>query len=230
MVDLGCGPGNLTVALARSTKAAHIVGVDTSPAMLAEAQSRTTPNLGFELGDLRTWGDASDPVDILVANASLHWVEDHPAVLRRWTSLLKPTGQLAVQVPSNADHPSHQLAAEVAAEPQFAEAFAPLGGPPPDVVARNVLLPEEYAELIFDLGYVEQIVRLQVYGPVLSSTAEIVEWMRGTSLTRFEKVLDAVTYQRFLERYQQRLFEVIGDRRPYYFAFKRILMWAKAPG
>ena len=84
-----------------------------------------------------------------------------------------------------------------------------------------------YAQLLWDLGYAEPPVRLQVYGPVLPDTASVVAWMRGTTLTRFERVLDDTTYAALLERYRARLVEVLGDRRPNYYPFKRVLLWGR---
>jgi trans-aconitate 2-methyltransferase len=228
-VDLGCGAGHLTAELAERLDAAEVVGIDSSDAMLAKASAHASDRIRFTKGDLASWGDPADPVDAVAANASLQWVPDHPTVLAQWTTALRPGGQLAVQVPSNADHHSHLVAAEVANEARFAEAFAAAGGPPPDPVAEHVLKPEQYAELLFDLGYEEQSVRLQVYGPVLPDTAAVVDWMRGTSLTRFERLLDEPTYAALVDRYRERLVEVVGDRSPYYFAFKRILMVARLP-
>lgn len=229
-VDLGCGAGHLTVLLAERLGAARVIGIDSSPAMLERAAVHESDTVQFELGDLATWGDPSDPVDVVSANASLQWVPDHPAVLTRWTAALVPGGQLAVQVPANSDHPSHLAAVEVAAEPRFAEAFAAAGGPPADPVAEHVLRPEQYAELLWDLGYEAPTVRLQVYGPVLPSTSAVVDWMEGTSLTRFAKVLDEETYRALVDHYRERLVEIVGDRHPYYFSFKRILMVARRPG
>lgn len=228
-VDLGCGAGHLTAALAERLDATEVVGIDSSPAMLARAQAHRSETVRFEAGDLARWGDPARPVDVVAANASLQWVPDHAAVLARWTAAIAPGGQLAVQVPANADHPSHRVAVEVAAEPQFAAAFAAAGGPAPDPVAEHVLPPERYAELLFDLGYAEQHVRLQVYGPVLPSVAAVADWMQGTSLTRFERALDHDTYAALVDRYRERLVDVVGDRRPYYFAFKRILIWGRRP-
>ena len=228
-VDLGCGTGPLTVELADVTGAAEVVGIDASSSMLEAATPHARPGVRFERGDLATWGDPAEPVDLVVASASLHWVPDHAEVIARWTEALRPGGQLAIQVPSNADHASHLLTDEVAAEPRFAEAFAPHGGPPVDPVRTNVLPPEAYAELLFDLGHARQSVRLQVYGPVLDHSADVVEWMKGTSLTRFERLLDAETYAALVDRYRQRFVEAVGDRSPYYFSFKRILLWAQRP-
>ncbi|MCU1352371.1 MAG: Trans-aconitate 2-methyltransferase [Acidimicrobiales bacterium] len=227
-VDLGCGPGELTALLAEQTGAADVLGIDSSAAMLERAREHERDGVRFVLGDLAAWGDPSDPVDLVAANAALHWVPDHEAVLARWTGALAPGGQLAVQVPANADHPSHLIAAATAADPRFAAAFG--GPPPPDVVAENVLPPERYAELLHRLGYVEQHVRLQVYGPVLESTAAVVEWMKGTSLTRFQAVLEPDVYEELVDLYRERLVAELGDQRPFFFAFKRILMWGRRPG
>jgi trans-aconitate 2-methyltransferase len=226
-VDLGCGPGELTALLAEQTGAADVLGLDSSPAMLDAARAYERDGLRFALGDLASWGDPADPVDLVAANAALHWVPDHAEVLARWTGALGPGGQLAVQVPANADHASHRIAREAAADPRFAEAFG--GPPPPDVVAEHVLPPEAYAELLHALGFVDQHVRLQVYGVVLDETADLVEWMKGTSLTRFERVLDAATYDDLVNSYRARVLAELGDQRPYFFAFKRILLWGRRP-
>jgi trans-aconitate 2-methyltransferase len=95
----------------------------------------------------------------------------------------------------------------------------------PDPVALNVLRPEQYAKLLHALGFVEQHVRLQVYGHTLGWSGDVVEWVKGTSLTRFTNVLPADLHAEFLATYEQRLLERIGDRAPYFYPFKRILFW-----
>jgi len=222
VVDLGCGPGELTAQLPTLLRPAEVLGIDSSPAMLADAAAHAGPAVSFELGDLAAWQD-DEAWDVVLANASLHWAPDHHAVLGRWTASLREHGQLAVQVPANADHPSHLLAAEVAAEEPFASAF-PGGTPPPDVVAENVLTPEAYAVLLDALGFREQTVRLQVYGHHLRSTAEVVEWVRGSTLTRFQRSLPPELFDELVRRYRGRLLSVLGDTSPYFYPFKRILL------
>ena len=224
VVDLGCGSGELTALLAERTGATDTVGIDRSAAMLTEAQAHERPGLRFEEGDLAKWGDPADPVDLVFANAALQWVPDHAAVLERWAGALRPGGQLAVQVPANVDHPSHRLSAEVATEEPFRSALG--GTPPPDPVL-DVLAPEQYAELLYCLGFVEQHVRLQVYGHVLASTTEVVEWVKGTSLTRFQRLLSPALFDAFVDRYRNRLLDELGSHTPYFYAFKRILFWAR---
>lgn len=245
-VDLGCGPGELTAAAVERLRIGECVGIDSSPAMLAAAASFASAHVRFELGDIGQWtsppdvhpgvtGNGADGgrvidgrVDLVLANASLQWVPDHPRVLAGWTAALAPGGQLAVQVPANAYMPAHLVADRLANGDAYRDEFGP-AGPPSDAVAKNVLEPEQYATLLFDLGFVEQRVRLEVYPHVLASTRDIVEWVRGTTLTRFEKRLPADVYARFLVDYARALIEVLGDSEPQFFPFRRILMWGRLP-
>jgi trans-aconitate 2-methyltransferase len=131
-------------------------------------------------------------------------------------------------VPSNARQPSHVVAREVASLPRFVEAFGP-AGPPPDPVEHNVLAPEDYARLLYELGFAEQHVRLQVYPHLLTQSRDVVEWVRGTTLTRFQKVLPAEVFAEFLVEYEARLLDRIGVHSPYFFPFRRVLLWGRLP-
>jgi len=225
VADLGCGTGALTLRLHRSLGAQATLGLDRSPAMLERAAAIDEPGLRFESADIAQL-DRPESFDVVLSNAALQWTVDHPAVLARWRAALRPGGQLAVQVPANADHASHTTSVELAAEEPFRSAFD--GAPPGDPV-RSVLAPEDYAVVLDELGFADQHVRLQVYGARLASTAEVVEWVRGTSLTRFEPELGAPLFAEFVARYRERLLERLGDRRPYFYPFKRILLWGRVP-
>ena len=87
-----------------------------------------------------------------------------------------------------------------------------------------------YAALLDGLGFTRQHVRLQVYPHRLASAAEVVEWMKGTSLTRFRRVLDPSDYESLVEEYRRRLVLALPAGRPYLYAFKRILLWGRLPG
>src|SRR5688500_9222620 len=71
-VDLGCGPGELTVDLHRHLGAAETVGIDTSEVMLAEATGVAGEGVSFAAGDLAGFGtDAADrdAWDVIAASA-----------------------------------------------------------------------------------------------------------------------------------------------------------------
>ena len=218
IVDLGCGTGALTRILHDTLQAHETLGIDSSETMLAKSAQFVGAGLRFHLADLRAFNTGTS-YDLVFSNAALHWVPDHPALLRQLTALVGPDGQLAVQVPANHDHPTHVVALEIAAEPPFSEA---LGG-----YARtyNVMPPEAYATLLEGLGYPMQHVRLQVYGHHLTSRDDVVEWVKGTLLTDYQQRLPADLFDCFLERYRSRLLPLLDDARPYFYPFKRILLW-----
>jgi trans-aconitate 2-methyltransferase len=205
IVDLGCGTGELTRALHERLQATETIGVDNSESMLAKAQ--TVPGVHFQNAPIESFDQKG--FDLVFSNAALHWVGDHEALFRRLTGLLSPAGQLAVQMPANDDHPSHVTAAEVARE---------LGMEPKPV---PLLSPERYAALLRELGYRRQHVRLQIYGHVLPSSEDVVEWVKGTLLTFYQR-----RDQRFIERYRERLLQRIGKQQPYFYTYKRILICA----
>lgn len=216
-VDMGCGSGALTRLLHQRSGAAITTGVDTSPAMLAQAATHADAAVRFVRGDLT----APLACDLLVSNAALHWVPDHPRVLATWRAALRPGGQLAVQVPANGDHPAHRLVDEVAREAPFAAAF-PGGEPPPDPVL-GVLSPRGYAELLDDLGFVRQHVRAQVYGLHVASGLDVLEWLKGSTLNRLRGPLEAAgLYDAYLVRLGAALRQRLAA--PYFYAFQRVLL------
>ncbi len=218
VVDLGCGTGDLTQRLHRELAARETVGVDSSATMLAKSAQFVAEGLRFEAGDVRDF-HAAEPYDLVFSNATLQWLPGHEDVLRRLTGAVAAGGQLAVQVPANHDHPSHVIAAEIAAEEPFRTALAGY------VRTPAVLAPERYAVLLEQLGYREQHVRLQVYGHHLQSRAEVVEWVKGTMLVDYQQRMPADLFEQFLARYRVRLVPRLDDAQPYFYPFKRILFW-----
>jgi trans-aconitate 2-methyltransferase len=219
-VDLGCGTGSLTRELHRASQAAETLGLDSSETMLAKSSEFAGEGLRFEQRNIADFAP-KQPFDVVFSNAALQWIDGHAELFPRICDAVAPGGQLAVQMPANNDYASHQIAFAVAKEEPFRTA---LNG-----YARvwPVQPPEWYAELLDRLGFKEQEVRLQVYGHHLESREGVIEWVKGTLLTDYEKRMPPETYQQYLARYKQRLFEHLEDRRPFFYPFKRILVWGR---
>lgn len=212
IVDLGCGTGELTRDLHQSLAAEETVGIDSSETMLLKAGHFEGAMLRFEKGDIEAFV-TERPYDLIFSNAALHWVPDHEQLFTRLTNLLAMDGQLAIQMPANDSHASHRVAAEVARE---------FGVAP----REDFVLPvERYAELLHHLGYKRQHVRMQVYGHVLPSAGDVVEWVRGALLTHYQSLLSPDRFDQFLTEYRTRLHAVLGDTRPYFYTYKRVLLW-----
>jgi trans-aconitate 2-methyltransferase len=223
LLDLGCGSGELTIEAATATGVAEAVGVDRSETMLAAAAELDASGVRFEQGDLAD-PRVGDGWDVVLANASLHWVPDHPSVLARWRELLAPGGQLAVQVPANPEHPSHLAITEVLHSEPF---FSLLDGAPPPDPLLSVLPAQHYAELLWSLGATDQRVRLEIYGMEMPTVDAVADWTSGTALNRVRAVLDDEHFAEFERRYRELLRAELHDASPYFYAFARILMWAR---
>ena len=143
VVDLGCGPGNLTSLLPERWPQAHVRGVDSSAEMIASAR-RDVPDIDFEVADLREWLARGERADVVVSNATLQWLPDHVELL---PSLAEAAGEwLAFQVPGNFGELSHTIRTELAAEPAYAEHTR-------DVAVPSSREPAEYLEILTDLGW-----------------------------------------------------------------------------
>lgn len=171
VVDLGCGPGQLTATLACRWPDADILGVDSSPQMIEAAAEHAVGRLRFELGDAAAW-TTPEPVDVLVSNATLQWVPGHRDLFAGWVDSLAPGGWFAFQVPGNFDQPSHVLLAQLAADPRFAAATA--GVERPDAEGASTYLADLSA-----LGC--QVDAWETtYLHVLTGPDPVLRWISGT--------------------------------------------------
>lgn len=218
-VDLGCGTGELTRELHEKLSCRSTLGVDSSPAMLEKAASRAGQGLRFELADLATFV-REHPFELVFSNAAVQWVPNHEALFSRLRQRLAPGGQLAVQVPANEDHASHQSARAVAQVEPFSSWLSSYARESP------VLSAEAYASLLHRLGFRRQHVRLQVYPHLLESREDVVEWVKGTLLTDYERRLSSEQFASFVRAYEEELRRRLPDERPFFYPFKRILLWA----
>jgi trans-aconitate 2-methyltransferase len=193
--DLGCGPGNSTEALLQRFPAAEVVGVDSSPDMIATARARL-PAVRFELADAASWAPGG-PVDLILSNATLHWLPDHASLFPRLASLLAPGGTLAVQVPDNLDEPCQRAMWEVAAG-------APWG--PKLAGAREVRTrigsPSWFYGLLRPACARVDIWRT-VYHHPLAGPQAVTEWFQSTGLRPYLAALEAGERADYLRRYRE---------------------------
>lgn len=176
VADLGCGPGRLTKSLLHRWPAARVIGVDDSPEMLAKAVPLAVPGrLEFVRSDIAAWSP-QEPVDLIVSNAALQWLGDHPALLRKLAGMLAPGGALAVQMPDRFHTPSQTAIEEACAYPRWADRLRGVG-----LHHRSVLPLTGYVELLHDLGFTVNAWST-AYVHVLGSENAVLNWLMGTAL------------------------------------------------
>ncbi len=203
VVDLGCGPGNLTASLAEIWPSARVRGVDSSPAMIESARVGI-PWVEFELADLRDWVARGEEVDLLVSNATLQWLPDHLDLLPALAARVRRGGYLAFQVPGNFDEPSHTIRDELAAEPPYAEHTA-------GVAVPDSHDPEVYLDVLARAG-LEPDVWETTYLHVLTGEDPVFTWVSGTGARPTLQALPDDLRPRFEEEFKQRLRKAYPDR------------------
>jgi trans-aconitate 2-methyltransferase len=224
VADLGCGTGELTRQMHQQLAAARTVGIDSSAKMLAGTDALAGDGLAFRRQDIADFAneEAPDRFDLIFSNAAIQWLDDHPGLLARLARRLDDdNGQLAIQMPANDDHVTHEAARIVARAAPFKDS---IGG---WQRAHRVAPPEEYATILFRLGFSRQHVRVQVYPHVLENRDQVIEWVRGTLLTDYQRRVPVELWEPFLAAYRAELFRHVPDERPFFYPFKRVLMWAQ---
>lgn len=218
VVDLGCGTGHLTAALARRWPQAQVLGLDNSPAMIdaARAGADLPGNLDFELADLAGW--VPEPgTDVVVTNAALQWVPEHQALLGQWFAALEPGAWFALQVPGNFDAPSHALMRQEADSPRWRDKLSGVLRH-----ADTVGGPADYLDLAAGAGWHADAWET-TYQQVLAGDQPVLDWVRGTGLRPILAALEPDDAAEF-ERSYGLLLEQAYPARPYgtVFPFRRI--------
>lgn len=195
IIDLGCGPGNVTEILAGRWPSAQVTGIDSSPEMLGRART-ATPTIRWQQADIASW-HADDPADLIFSNAALHWLPDHETVFPTLINQLRPGGVLAVQMPRNFGRPTHTCVVEAAKQADVYDRLAHLFNAPPTHEPGfyyDLLSPECETLEIWETDYLQP----------LTGENPIVEWTKGSWLRQFLEALadDPTAQARFLESYR----------------------------
>lgn len=195
--DLGCGTGQHAVALKRRWPEARVHGLDASADMLEHARARDA-DIDWRLGDIAGW--APDlPADLILANASLHWLSDHEPLLRRLTDALAPGGVIAVQMPRAHETRHHSIMREVAADGPWASTLTGVATVAP------LLEPERYYAVLAE-SCAEIDIWSTTYLQALTGPDAVLEWMKGTALRPYLTALtDAVMRRAFVDALGGRL-------------------------
>jgi trans-aconitate 2-methyltransferase len=245
VVDLGCGPGNLTAVLAKRWPGARVLGVDSSPEMIEAARAEAgaadavaaeagaaqaaAPGAGavpagrleFRLANIRTW-QPEQPVDVITCNAVLQWIPGHQELLTSWVRWLTPGGWLAFQLPGNFDQPSHTILRDLASAPRWKPL---LGGA---TLNRQAGEPGGYLALLAGAGC-EVDAWETTYLHVLHGEDAVVDWYRGSGLRPVLAALTPALAEDFLAEYRDRI-RAAYPAAPYgtVLPFRRVLVVARA--
>lgn len=101
VLDVGCGPGTITVDLARRVAPGRVVGIEPVPAPLEGARALAaetgTTNAEFVIGDVYTLDAPDDTYDVVHAHQVLQHLTDPVAALREMLRVCRPGGIVAAR-------------------------------------------------------------------------------------------------------------------------------------
>lgn len=220
VVDLGCGPGNLTLSVRRRWPDAVIEAVDSSPEMVEAARER---GVDAVVGDVAAWSPEPD-TDVVLSNAVLQWVPEHVQLLVRWSGELAAGSWIAMQVPGNFDAPSHVAVREIAHRIPFANALRDMRFSEGKIVET----PVRYAEILTDAGCTVDTWET-TYIHELAGATPVLDWISGTALTEVKSRLSPQGYQEFREQLMPLLAQAYPARPDgrTFFPFRRIFVVAQ---
>ena len=214
VVDLGCGPGNLTALLKQRWPHADVVGVDSSPEMVAAARA---DGVRFELGDISTW---SGSADVIVSNAALQWVPGHLTLLPALAD--RARSWFALQVPGNFEAPTHTLRRELAEDSRFEPYLY-------DVARPDAFGPEVYLEVLQRRGW-EVDAWETTYLHVLTGPDPVFTWVSGTGARPTLHALPEGLREEFEAEFKRRLHDAYPDRgHGVVLPFRRVFVVAQVP-
>jgi trans-aconitate 2-methyltransferase len=201
IIDLGCGPGQLTPILRERWPHAMIRGVDSSAEMIEAACRRDDgPAVSYIHADVADWQPAA-PVDLIVSNAMFQWVPDQLDVIRRLAGRVAHGGAFALQVPNNVDAPSHVLLREIASRAPYAEHL-------PDLDLPRGHGPAEYVELFAGIsdGFGWSVDAWETtYTHVLTGVDAVFSWISGTGARPVLQALPDELRDQFVAEYKEAL-------------------------
>lgn len=218
IIDLGCGTGELTAILADRFAPRNILGIDTSSEMLGKAPRQG--NISFVQRSIEGQMEQDERWDLIVANASLQWVDDHQVLFPRIIAKLREEGQLAIQMPSQKENLLNRILHQLVQEPPFSEA---LNG---WVRHSPVLSLDDYTNLFFNNGVKDVVIYQKVYPIVSRSFDELYEFISGSALVPYMERLKEPVRSQFEAAFKQSISQHFISS-PSVYPFKRIILYGR---
>lgn len=177
VLDVGCGPGNLTAHLAELVgNEGSVVGVDPSKERITIAmESWTMPNLSFREGvaeDLSAFASAS--FHVVFVNSTFHWVQDQPAALREFARVLKPGGRLGISGGSGDFVAAHEkIKADVLSRKPYCQY--------PEEAPPRFLKRQELEHLLDSAGFADREIVINTIVKEAKNAEAMIDWLDTSS-------------------------------------------------
>ena len=218
VIDLGCGTGELTNMLSERLTNPTVKGIDSSKEMLGKAKEFNS--IQFEQQTIEKQINTGEKWDLIFANASIQWIDNHELLFPKIISLLNKDGQLAIQMPCQNENLLNQIVIELVQEEPYQKALNNWKRLSP------VLTMDDYAQILFENGAADIIIYQKVYPMIAQSHDELYEFISGSTLVPYFERFEESVKNQFIKEFKNRI-EKKFYKTPSLYAFKRILLYAQ---
>lgn len=207
ILDIGCGAGELSLALAREHPESSVVGIDISEPLIAAAHDRggNLPNVDFALGDAATWVPDGQGPDLLISRHGVMFFEDPVGAFGHLRSVAHAKARLLFSC--FRDRRENQWADGIAALlPPGAQSLPAPGAPGPFAFAdpadvEGILSSAGWRDIQFekiDFAYVagaggdpvsDALTYFLAIGPAAAAAAELDPEQRSAFIGKLERFL-----------------------------------------
>lgn len=207
VLDIGCGTGALTRALARTWPRAVVVGIDHAPGMIAEAQRQkgAADRPIFECADATLYRPTA-PFDMLFSSSTLHWLQPFRSAMRALAPLLEPGGRFAFALMLRGTlQELHTARAEIA----------------PDKTPAATMPDEtDVDEALHEAGFAVSVSEIREHHAHAESARELIHQLHALGVTggpfsRGDRPLTRRELARLCEIYDHRYRDEAGARATY---------------
>ncbi len=182
IIDVGCGPGNSTKVLRQRWPHSRIIGLDSSPEMIARAKE-TYPRENWLTADAAEW-ECAERFDVVFSNAALQWIPNHEFLIRKLWDRVNDGGALAVQVPANTESPLFRAVTTVSRRNEWKDRLSGCGK------LFTYHAPEFYYDLLSEASKRVSIWQT-TYFHVMANHQGLLDWYASTGMRPYlEKLAD----------------------------------------
>lgn len=101
LLDAGCGPGSITISLAKYVPSGHIIGIDLSEAVLEKAQQATkdagVTNVSFQRAGVYELPFQDESFDVIHTHQAVAHFKEHVRAIKELLRVLRPGGILCMR-------------------------------------------------------------------------------------------------------------------------------------